>query len=263
MHKLGVNYFEPWNIPAEDCVRLYRDIGFDAMFTCYYGDTAAMKPFAEACAKHGLWYECIHAPFGHMNDIWLPGERGDAMLRELTDCVKTCGELGVPKAVIHLSSGDHPPCVNDLGHARYDRLVETAVKSGVTLAFENQRKLANLAFVFELYEDVPQVRFCWDLGHEACFAYGREFMPLFGDKLVYTHIHDNLQVHDGDLHMLPFDGSIDFARRAYHLREHNYQGTLTLECLPDHSDRYPDVTPEEFYRRAYQAVSRFRDLVEA
>ena len=32
-------------------------------------------------------YETIHAPFGHINDIWIDKDEGDVMEKELTDCI--------------------------------------------------------------------------------------------------------------------------------------------------------------------------------
>jgi len=136
------------------------------------------------------------------------------------------------------------------------------VQRGVTLGFENQRKLANLAFVFELYENVPQVGFCWDIGHETCFAGGREYMPLFGNRLVYTHIHDNLCQKDGDLHMIPFDGAIDFGRRVELLRRFNYQGSLTLELHPGKCGKYNSLSHQEYFARAYAAAARLRAMLD-
>ena len=132
----------------------------------------------------------------------------------------------------------------------------------MTICFENLRKLANLAFVFEEYDDVPQVRFCWDTGHEACFTPGRKFMPLFGEKLSFTHIHDNLCEYNRDLHMIPFEGKIDFDYVAVSLNKADYQGTLSLEVIPTASDYYHDVSPQEYYARAYQAACQLREMVD-
>lgn len=261
MNKLGVNYNVATQMTPAEAFALFASLGFDAVFTGYFGSTAAMEPFAAEAARNGLLYESFHAPFGHINDIWLPGDGGDQMQKELTDCITSAGALAVPIVVIHLSSGEHPPYDFDLGHKRWDVVVDCAVRCGVTVAFENQRKLANLAYAMELYADVPQVGFCWDVGHEKCFANGMEYMPLFGKRLVYTHIHDNFRVHGGDLHMIPFDGGIDYSVTASHLKKAGYTGTLTLELLPKKSPAYADVPNEVFYQRAYDAAVRLRGML--
>ena len=106
---------------------------------------------------------------------------------------------------------------------------------GVQIAFENQRKLANIAWTFEEIEDAPNVGFCWDTGHENCFTPGRQYMPLFGKKLICTHIHDNNGVFDHDEHLLPFDGKLDFVRAARQIRESGFTGALVLEVEPPES----------------------------
>lgn len=266
MRKLGVNIeAENWGLTEDEALGILRAAGFDCFFTDYYYDESKVDRYAEAAAKNGIRWESMHAPFTepvNINAIWREGVDGDAMLGGLLATVRACARHGVRVAVIHLSSGEKAPCVNDIGRRRLDMLVNEAVKTGVTLGFENLRKLANLAFVFELYADVPQVGFCWDVGHEACFTRGLQFMPLFGDRLTYTHIHDNLCQYNGDLHMIPFDGAIDFNRVTAQLRESGYQGTLTLELLPDNSDRYVGVPAPEYYARAYAVACRLRDMVD-
>lgn len=267
MRKLGIN-FETVFFPGmneQDGLSLLRAAGFDSFFTDYYFNETILERYAQAVVKNGIRWESMHAPFEgplRINSIWEEGEQGDVMLDRLIQCVRACHRFNVPVAVIHLSSGMHPPCVGNIGRKRLDKLVEEAVCLDVTLGFENLRKVANLAFVLELYDDVPQVGFCWDVGHEACFTPGKQFMPLFGNKLVFTHIHDNMCMFNGDDHMIPFEGAIDFERVACQLRESGFQGTLSLELLPYASGRYEGIAPEEYYARAYTAACRLRDMID-
>lgn len=262
MRKLGVNCPSYVNgVDALGSVPFIRDAGFDSVFSEYVSDEYCGK-LADEIDRAGMSYETIHAPFRNINSMWRAGEAGEAMLRSLTDCLDTCEHYGVPVMIVHLSSGVDAPNVNDIGHQRFDRLVEHAGKVGVKIAFENQRKLANIAFAFEVYDKCSQVGFCWDTGHESCFAGGREYMPLFGSKLTALHIHDNMMENNGDLHLLPFDGIIDFHYVAEQIRKSGYSGTLMLEAIPTNSHRYDDLTPQQFYARAYEAASRLRVLVD-
>ena len=261
MRKIGINA----DIPrSEDVLRnlpVLKAAGFDSFFTgCF--DLPTNERIAETAAKLGLQYETLHAPFGHINDLWRAGEDGERMLRELTDCADICAQCGVPVMVVHISSGNNAPAINDLGHARFDRLVEHAARVGTKIAFENQRKLANIAFLFELYADQPHIGFCWDNGHEKCFAHGREYMPLFGDRVIALHVHDNDCHDEEDDHFLPFDGAIDYSRFAEHIRRSGYTGTLMLETLPQHNHRYDDLSPEAFFALAFERAAKLRALVD-
>ena len=261
MRKLGINCDSYSGINAKDSVPYIKNAGFDCVFTGYKDDKRTGE-LAQAIASAGLIYDTIHAPFKNINDIWLPGEIGDVMLMTLVSCLDSCARYGVPVMIVHLSSGEKAPCVSDIGRERFDALVAHAGEVGVKIAFENQRKLANIAFAFERYENMPQVGFCWDVGHESCFTHGREYMPLFGDRLIALHLQDNMCEYNRDLHLLPFDGLIDFHRVASRIKDSGYTGTLMLEVFRKNSSLYDDLTPEEYYARAYRAASKLRLLIE-
>lgn len=245
---------------------LIQKAGFDSFFTGY-SDRETMKTISDRAKALGLSYETVHAPFekrwfGGVNEIWRAGENGENYLKLLIANVEVCAENEIPTLIIHLSSGVNAPCVNDLGHERFDRLVGRAGELGVMLAFENQRKLANLAFTFENYAENPFVGFCWDNGHEACFTNGIEFMPLFGKKTVALHLHDNHAVFDQDEHLLPFDGGLDWNKIAGAILASGYQGSLMLEGLPGNSHFYDGMNAADYYARAYESASRLRKLME-
>jgi sugar phosphate isomerase/epimerase len=260
MYKLGINYCKSAGLSHKEAFSLFKELGFDNIFSSSKEDGEDICAVSENARNAGLFYECIHASWKGINHIWEKGYDGDETEKMLLGAVEDCRRYSVPTVVMHLSSGENAPCVSDEGRARFDRIVDKAISGGVKIAFENQRKLANLAFVMELYADVENVGFCWDVGHEQCFARGREYMPLFSDKLCFTHIHDNLCEYNGDLHRLPFDGKIDFERVAGHIAKSGYKGTLTLEVMPADKSIYKDIDPVIYYEKAYMAISKIRQM---
>ena len=183
------------------------------------------------------------------------------MLRELKACVDNCHIVGAKLCVVHLSSGEQAPGVTELGQARFSRFVEYAAANGIRIAFENQRKMANLAWALETF-DASIAGLCWDCGHESCFTPGKHYMPLFGDRILCTHIHDNLGNYNEDLHLLPFDGKIDFSRVVHQLQERNYGGSLMLEVVAAVSGRYEDLSVEAYLQRAADAANALRRMVD-
>ena len=171
------------------------------------------------CLHSGLIYESLHAPFRNINDIWTSSDASQKVLDDFLLSVELAHEYAIPIVVCHLSSGKKPIPANEAGLKHFDILINEAAKKNITIAFENQRKLANLALMFEMYGKDTNVGFCWDVGHEKCFADSMEYMPLFGDRLVFTHIHDNHLQPDGDEHLLPFDGLIDYNRTTELLKK--------------------------------------------
>lgn len=262
MRQIGINYGAKSGLDINDYAKTVRSLGFDTIFT------GVAKTFDEQCkradifSKNGLIYENLHAPFGHINDIWYEGEGGEKMIDELLFSVEAAHAADVPILVVHLSSGVKAPPITDIGRARFDALVTLASQKGVTLAFENQRKIGNIGWIFDEYDDCDYVRFCWDCGHEACFTLDREYMPIFGKKLVCTHIHDNTAEFNADLHLIPFDGKIDFNRFAEHIRKSGYSGPLTLELIASNSNYYDNVTVEDYLQKAADVIKTIRRMVD-
>ncbi len=261
MREIGINLQIKPGVCAIDFIKRAAQFGFNTLFT----DTPSERDLhiiANALAANGMRYETIHAPFGHINDIWLAGEGGDAMLAEMMVAVDRCREGGVPILVVHLSSGNNPPPISQVGLVRYTRLLEYAAEKGVKIAFENQRKPDRLAWGFEHFGRMSNVGFCFDCGHENCFTPGVQFLPLYGDRLLCTHIHDNDCVQDHDLHTLPFDGRSDFGRITRQLRECDYKGPLTLEIHTQNSDKYNFMTLQAFLEKAAMSVKRLRSMLD-
>ena len=262
MRQIGINLHAKSGLDAFTYAKRIKELGFDTIFTGVAASDEGQLKLAEAFAANGLIYENLHAPFSHINDIWFDCEGGEAMISELLTSVDRCALAGAPILVVHLSSGIKAPQISDIGRARFETLVEHAAAKGVTIAFENQRKVANIAWAFENFESCDNVGFCWDCGHEACFTLGREYMPLFGRKLVCTHIHDNFKVFNGDAHLIPFDGKINYERFAELINKYEYKGPLTLEVIAANSDLYGDYKVDEYLEKAALAIKKLRVMVD-
>lgn len=239
-------------LSAREQLRLMQDNGFEATFLA--SADPALDEVLPLLKGAEIVCEALHAPFRGINGMWQAGDAGEQMLGRLIHGVTACARHEIPVLVVHLSSGDNAPPVNDLGVSRFSRLMEAARQEGVTVAYENQRKLANLALTMELY---PDAAFCWDVGHEACFAHGRAFMPWFGDRIAALHLHDNFCEHNGDSHLIPYDGKICMTDAARHLAKSGYSGAVMLEVMRGNSRLYDRIDPETYYRRAAFAARRF------
>ena len=245
-------------ITLEEQIRYMKENGFETTFMG--SESPILDTLVPTLRREGIVCENCHAPFNRINDVWYAGEAGEEMLMRLINGVRACAKNEIPVLVVHLSSGINAPRINDVGSERFDRLMEEAKKNGVTIAYENQRKLANLSMVMEQY---PEAGFCWDVGHEACFTNGREYMPLFGKRIAALHLQDNRCQYNKDEHLLPYDGAIDMELAARRIAESGYGGSIMLEVIRRNSNAYDDLTPAEYYRRAADAARRFAQAVEA
>ena len=263
MRKIGINVSPDIKFGLEPFLSCIKNTGFDTIFTDGT-DRDFVHFINDRCKALGLEYEMLHAPWDEINRLWVHDEKADALVKRLCDCVSLAAETKVPIVVMHLSSGDQCPHVTDAGLENFDKIVRFAAERDVIIAVENQRKLGNISTVLEIYGKDTNVGFCWDVGHEACFAHGREYMPLFADRCVTTHIHDNHCRYNGDDHLIPFDGQIDFRHTADLIHRADYQGTLMLELDLPHegSDKYYNLNLEQFVSKAYAAVNRLRIIAE-
>ena len=258
--EIGINlhgYNPKEKISAEKHFFLMKENGFTTTF-CMSNNRFVTHENVKLLEKYGIRFDMLHAPFSGINNTWRKGKKGDDMLNRLKKAVDTCASNGIPKLVVHLSSAPYTPFISDTGFERYDRLMEHALTKNVKLLYENIRPVRNLS---EIFKRQPDALFCWDTGHEHCFSFGKQFMPLFGDRLSGLHIHDNRRFPFFDDHRLPFDGKINFDTIAKQLADSSYDGPIMLEALAHKTHMYSKLTPEQYYERAGNATKKLRDMV--
>ncbi len=253
--KLGIN-MDAYPCSVDERISFMKKYGFEATFSM--ADAEDLDETVRKCKEAGIVHENLHAPFRGINAIWTDTPEGEEMLVRLLLAVDAAARNGIPILVVHLCSGECPPLPNELGLLRFEKLMRYAKERSVTIAYENQRYLSVLSLAFEKF---PDARFCFDTGHEACFTKNLAFLPIFGEKTVALHVHDNHAVYNGDEHMLPFDGTIDFSRVMHLLAQTPYVGALMLEVVATHSPYYKNVSADEYYARAYHGACHLREFV--
>lgn len=258
LQKTGINLDAIQGLSYEDYIKTVKNLGFEAVFSDMSFCDCPEK-IADICAKHNIEYQTVHSPFKHINDMWLDAVDGDEMLKSLFSCVEHCHNSAVPITVVHISSGNTPPPISEIGKKRFSYLVEFAEKRNVKIAFENLRVPEYLEWAMNTFKSNQNVGFCWDTGHENCFTNGIEYMNLYGDRLLCTHIHDNRKIHNSDSHLIPFDGKTNFSKVAHQLKTGNYTGPLMLEVFA-RDTIYRNMSPTEYLKRAYNAVEKIKKL---
>jgi len=262
--KLGINAHCLTNVSELDALKLIKDTGFDSVFLATYDQKGVRQIKAEA-DRLGLTIAFIHAPFDRINEMWMPGIGYLYIFNKMKETIDSAAANGIPIAIIHVSSGWKCPQVNDLGLSRYDELVIYAKEKGVTLAFENLRMVGNLACLIDRYEHMDNVAYCYDCGHEHCYTKTVRWLDIFTFKVCCTHIHDNIgrafedKVNDFDQHLLPFDGSCDYAQMMRELNKYNYAGPLMLE-VTQNKPEYSHLSSREFLATAFERIKRIAEM---
>lgn len=265
--KLGINCDCVQGLNPVDALEILKDVGFD----CFFSDTgnldlATMTALRNKADKLGLGYEFVHAPFRDVNSMWEENEKTKPFMDSIIQALDNAEKVGVPQIILHASSKWVPPAMTEAGFARYDELVAYAEKKKVGMAIENLRIFDYYDALIQRYKDSKYVSFCYDNGHEHCCTPEVDNIQIFADKISCTHLHDNLGkldnylTVDGDLHLLPFDGSFDFAQMIRRLDKANYQGALTLEVGNTTHPDYQKFTAEEFIKTSYERLLKISKL---
>lgn len=248
------------NLPDGTVLEMIKDAGFDSVFSNKY-DISAVTAIKEKADKLGMDVEFLHAPFRGVNDFWCAGLDYLPLKKTVTESIDSAAANGIPVVVMHVDSGWNPPPICDIGLNRFDALVEYADKKGVKIAFENIRNFGTLAAMMQRYRRVDAVGYCYDCGHEHCYTETVRFTDLFGDRILCTHIHDNVGRDgrdDPDDHLMMFDGNIDYADMMARLRAVNYTGTLTVEL--EKNDRYASMSNGQYIKSAYERIVKISKL---
>ena len=239
-------------------LELIKKTGFTRTFTSECNNEK-IKVYKKKADELNIIVEFLHAPFRGINAMWEDGDGYLNIYNGMIEAIDTASANDIPAVIIHTSSGWNPPEISQIGIDRYDYLLDYAIKKGVVLAFENLRSFKHVSCFVERYKDNDSVRFCYDFGHNHCYTPNDDFISLFGDKTICTHIHDNngyIADLDGDEHLLPFDGTVNYGKIVKALDKVGYKGSLMLEVFNASKEEYKKLSAEEFVKKAYERIKR-------
>ena len=266
--KLCMATSKAFGIDTEAQIRMMSAAGFEGFFTNYDDDIKRCRELAD---ELGMEYQSVHAPFKNVAKLWTGGEEAERAVEELVSCVHDCAENRVPIMVSHVYIGFTPSAgPNPEGIERFRRVVEEAKKLGVKVAFENTEGEEYLSAVMEAFKEYENVGFCLDTGHQMCYNISTDMMELYGDRLICTHLNDNLGVRDfegnityhDDLHLLPFDGIGDWVDITAKLNKYGYDGILTFELKKTNgknrydNEKYNTISMEQYIAECYARACR-------
>ncbi len=273
MNALGISIINshPEAESISEQIRLFDRIGFDSFFLSsgVTADFHRIPEWADLAAGVGMEFEAVHAPTDGVNALWDPSARetAEAYMARLRRIIDFCGEGGVRYVVMHVAYGTPHP-VTPEGLARLSTLEDYAAEWEVHLCYENAGISEHLTAAVR--NAGPGHGFCHDTGHNLCYTPMVDYLPACGDKLLYTHLHDNGgqaddagRIYPGragaDLHLLPYDGVMDWSHYMKRLAAVGYRGTLNLELSCTWRSEYRQMTYPRFLEIAFERACRLRD----
>ena len=269
--KIGISLESKYGQPLEEVMEIIKKIGFDAV-SPIWTTLDEIEKTARIASRLGLELQSLHAPFTKAAALWArEGEKTAAAKKELFDVIDACERFGFPITVVHTWIGfEYEFDKAALYYGNFDEVVDYAASKAVKIAFENTEGQEFLFALMERYEGNSAVGFCWDSGHELCYNRSRDLLGDFGNRLIMTHLNDNLGIsrYDGkifwtdDLHLLPYDGIADWDHNIERLRAAKHMDILNFE-LTTHSkpnrhenDVYAKMSLVEYLTEAYKRACR-------
>ncbi|MBC8443308.1 sugar phosphate isomerase/epimerase [PVC group bacterium] len=259
------------NVSMAEGLRLAADAGFECIeyndqsrplfFEASDGELDELRSVAESL---GLSFWSLHAPC--LGRFSISSSDADVRRRSREVCersIEVCARLGASQLVMHLLDrvGDEEaPAERQLTLAleTLSILIPTALSAQVTLAIENMSGSLDCARLVEIIDGLggQGLAICLDVGH--AHAGGKspaEEARTAGGLLSTLHVHDN--DGEGDQHLPPGFGTVDFPALAQALGEVRYDGPFMLEVMKAHPS-LSDLPVEDLVRLC---ADRVRDAM--
>jgi len=236
-----------------------------------YHDPAVLDAVAGWLAAEGLRLHSLHAPVMERYDgTWInplsiastDGAARAQAVRETGAALDLARRVPVSVLVVHPGLQDSllsSSVQNSLDAAMrsIEEIADIASPLGVRVALEvipNAMSTAEALVNLLDRLDMPEVGVCLDFGHAHMQGDVIDAIETLSGVLVATHVHDNHGRRDE--HLVPFEGTIDWAGALAALQKIGYDGTLMLEL----AGAEPAAPALE---RARQAIARLEDAARS
>lgn len=219
-----------------------------------YHSDAAVADLQQWLAAAGLELGSVHAPVADrlgggrqapaLNLASADVALRDQALDETTRALHLARRLPVKTLVVHLGVTTEPgaaPGVNSRDAARrsIEALAKAAEPLGVTISVELlPNELSRAGALVHFVENVvadSRVSICLDLGHARLEGDVADAIETVSEHIALVHAHDNRGRRDD--HLIPFEGTIDWASTLTTLQKVGYDGPVVLEVSLEGSAR--------------------------
>jgi sugar phosphate isomerase/epimerase len=219
-----------------------------------YHDQEAIRSLGGWLAESRLALHSVHAP---ITDVFANGkvqrtfstatrdtDARKSALSEIASALSVAKILPFRFLVVHLGVPvSQSPEADDNDRNAAIRSVEEihrmAEPLGVKVALEVMgNDLSGAAALIELLErnfEGADLGICMDVGHAHILGDVPDAIETTSEYLITTHIHDNRRQSDD--HLVPFQGSINWAATTMALEKIGYDGVLMYEVKNAHSPR--------------------------
>ncbi len=272
MMEIGINNGIGVGSNVLEELKLIKESGFkNVMIRSKCGNLEGMLQAAQSL---GLKVPSVHLSSVNADDLWNKGETNDRYMQTIMNEIAICGKYNIPVVIMHATCGNPTNMLislNEYGIECMEKIVEYAKTFKIKVALENLDN-SNIKRWSILLDSIKSKNFgvCYDIGHHQLYNSQVDIAKKYVNRIFAVHIHDNMLDYEygcdwtRDLHLLPFDGKIDFARMCRKLRLFGYKGVLMLEVLkngPAEPRPYLNMTDKEFLNEARTRIEKIASVV--
>ena len=240
-------------------IHAIKNAGFNKVFVQWYDKDweYSQEEQVKLCKELGLDIIFAHLGYQNINEIWKEQKEGEKLVERYKNDIKNCKQNGIPMVIMHLTSGKNPPMYNEIGLKRIKKIIQYAKENDIKVAFENTKIPGYLEYVLENIQD-ENVGICFDAGHYHVHFDDQFNFEFFKNKIFAVHLHDNDK--SDDLHLLPFDGTINWEDVIHKLKQYGYNGPVTMELC--YRYEYLKMSIEEFYQKGFEIGKQLQKIFE-
>lgn len=247
------------NVSVIETIDAIKEAGFKNVFIQWYNEnsTPSQEEQLKYVREKGLNVIFAHLGYQNINDLWLENEEGNKLVDRYKNDIKVCKENNIPMVVMHLTRKSVAPKYNEIGLKRLQEIADYAESLGIKIAFENTKIKGYLEYVIENIKN-ENVGICFDSGHNHVHFNDELDLSKFKNRIFAVHLHDNDQ--SDDLHLLPFDGTINWEKIMKDLKNNNYNGPITLELC--YRYQYLEMDIVSFYKKGYEVAKKLEKMIK-
>lgn len=242
-----------------ETINAIQNAGFKNVFVQWYNEdwNPAQEEQLKYIRERGLNVIFAHLGYQNINNLWIESEEGEQLVKRYKNDIRICKENNIPMVIMHLTSKSKAPKYNEIGLRRLQEIVDYAQSFNMKVAFENTKIKGYLEYVIKNMDN-ENVGICFDSGHYHVHFDDDLDFSKFKNKIFAVHLHDNDK--SDDLHLIPFDGTLNWEDVVKKLKESNYEGPITLELC--YHDAYLQMGIEQFYQKGYEIGEKLQDMFE-
>lgn len=237
MFEIGINSNNECGSNIEEICANVKKAGFSNIMIAFKVG-GEEKAILEA-KKQGLKIPYVHLNNKFADDLQAKGESNKEYVEDVIRQIKLCAKYDIPIAVLHGTKGGAsdlalPPSQHAIDCM--NKILNVAEENNVKIALENLDAPNFEHFTF-LLDNINSKWFglCYDVGHHYLYRPDFDILGKYRDRILAIHLHDNLidweygYDYTRDLHMVPFDGKIDYDKVCKELANTNYNNVIMLE----------------------------------